>query len=231
MHQGPKPTHNDLRRAPLLRPLTDAQLTRIAARAVRLRLDDGAPLFEQGDRAERFHLVLRGQVKLYRLSPDGVEKVIEIVTPGSTFAEALMFLNRPQYPVGATALGEVELVSIDAADFKRMLGGSVETCFLIMGDMSRRLRALITEIDELSLSSAMARVAAYLVRRCDADGADFDLGVPKQVLASRLTVKPETLSRILRSLSDRGMVRVAGRRIRVERRDDLAAVAESQANW
>jgi CRP-like cAMP-binding protein len=228
MHQGQKPTPELLRRGPLLRPLAKEQLERICRHATMLLLDDGESLFQQGDKAERFYLVLQGQIKLYRLSPEGNEKVIEIVTPGSTFAEALMFLSRPHYPVGATAIGGVELVSIEANDFVDMLRGSVETCFLIMGDMSRRLRGLIGEIDKLSLHSATCRVASYLTRRAEEEGDVFDLRVPKLVIASRLTVKPETLSRIIRDLSERRVIRVKARRIQVLDRAALAAAAEQE---
>ena len=79
----------------------DGQLDRVAQHAVRVQLDEGEMLFRQNDPAERFYLLLRGQVKLFRLGPSGNEKVIEIVTPVSTFAEALMFLDHPTYPVGA----------------------------------------------------------------------------------------------------------------------------------
>lgn len=231
MNQGEKPTPNDLQRAPLLRPLQPEQLERIARRALRFHLKEGEALFQQGDRAERFYLVLKGQMKLYRLSSDGSEKVIEIVTPGNTFAEALMFLSRPHYPVGATAIGAVELISIDAPDFVRMLRESVETCFLIMGDMSRRLRGLIGEIDNLSLHSATCRVGSYLLRRAEEDGDVFDLGVPKQIVASRLTVKPETFSRIIRDLSDRRIIRVAARKIAVLDRAALREIVERESRW
>ena len=231
MNQGARPTPDDLRRGPLLRPLDREQLERIARHALRLLLRDDEALFQQGDKAERFYLVLKGQIKLYRLSPDGNEKVIEIVTPGNTFAEALMFLNRPHYPVGATAIGHAELISIDAADFVSMLRESVETCFLIMGDMSRRLRGLIGEIDNLSLHSAGCRVADYLLRRAEQEGDVFDLGVPKLVIASRLTVKPETFSRIIRELSNRNLIRVQARRIEVLDRAALSAAAERDPSW
>ena len=231
MNQGTRPTPDDLRRGPLLRPLAQDQLERIAGHALRFHLRDGEALFQQGDTAERFYLVLTGQIKLYRSSPGGNEKVIEIVTPGNTFAEALMFLNRPHYPVGATALGAVELVSIDAVDFVSLLRGSVDTCFLIMGDMSRRLRGLIGEIDNLSLHSATCRVAGYLLRRGNAEDDVFDLGVPKLVIASRLTVKPETFSRIIKVLTDRGIIRVQARHIQIIDRAALARMAENEGVW
>lgn len=212
--------------------LGDDQLNRIAQHAARVRLAEGEALFEQGDAAGRFYLVLSGQIKLFRLSPAGNEKVIEVVTPGSTFAEALMFLERPRYPVGAQALTPAEVISIDAHDFAAMLKGSVETCFLLLGDMSQRLRGLVREIDELSLHSATCRVAAYLVQQTPEQTQSFDLTIAKQVLASRLSVKPETLSRIIKNLSDTGIITVLGSRITIhdwqalERAADVCALTQ-----
>lgn len=216
----------ELRQGLLFARLNEDQLERVAKRAVRVRLAEGEALFEQGDPAERFYLVLKGQIKLFRLSPAGNEKVIEIVMPGSTFAEALMFLERPRYPVGAEALQASELISVDARDFADMLKGSVETCFLLLGDMSQRLRGLLREIDELSLHSATCRVAAYLVQQAPEDAGSFELPIAKQVLASRLSVKPETFSRILKNLISDGVITVTGSRVEIHDREALQRAAD-----
>lgn len=216
----------DLQKGFMFARLTEAQLDRVAQHAVRIHLDEGEILFQQSDPADRFYLLLRGQVKLFRLGPSGNEKVIEIVTPLSTFAEALMFLDRPTYPVGAQAMQAAEVISIDAADFARMLRESVETCFLLMGDMSQRLRGLIREIDDLSLSSATCRVAGYLLTQAGSGGGSFDLKVPKQTLASRLSVQPETFSRIVRQLRNQGILTVQGSRVEISDYERLKLIAD-----
>lgn len=215
----------DLKRAMLFARLSDEQLQRVASHGRRVHLSEGESLFEQGDPAERFFLVLSGQIKLYRLSAAGNEKVIEIVLPGHTFAEALMFLDRPRYPVGAMALQPADLISLDAKDFVDMLAGSVQTCFLLMGDMSQRLRGLIQEIDDLSLHSATCRVAGYLLTQAESVG-EFELQIPKQTLASRLSVKPETFSRIIKDLSNKGVLKVKGSRVRIHDRSALQEIAD-----
>ncbi|MCB1786356.1 MAG: Crp/Fnr family transcriptional regulator [Gammaproteobacteria bacterium] len=221
------PVIDELRTCFLFADLDEEQLRRVDAHAVRIRLGEGDALFQQGDVADRFYLVTSGQIKLFRLSPAGNEKVIDVVTPGNTFAEALMFLERPHYPVGAEALQSSTVVSIDAVDFANMLKDSVKTCFVLMGSMSQRLRAQLREIDELSLHSATCRVAAYLVQHAPTDADSFDLPVAKQIVASRLSVKPETFSRIIKSLTDGGMIRVAGSRVTIRDRDALSVVAET----
>ncbi len=211
----------------LFKRLTLEQLERVAQQADRLHLKEGAHLFEQDDEAKRFYLVLAGQIKLFRLSPDGNEKVIEIFTSGQTFGEALMFLEHPHYPVCASALSDTELVSLDSKDFVSMLRESIESCFLLLGDMSQRLHGLIKEIDILSLQNGTRRVASYLLG-LSKDGSDsFDLDIPKGVMASRLSLKPETFSRIIRDLHDRGILTVTRRNIEIHKRGELQAISDA----
>lgn len=218
---------DDLKKGHLFAQLSEDQLSRVARHAVTKRLDQDEILFDQGDLADRFYYVVKGQIKLFRISPAGNEKIIEVVTPGSTFAEALMFLSRPHYPVGAQALIDAELISVDSKDFAKMLRESVETCFLMLADMSQRLRGLVREIDELSQYSAISRVAAYFLQIATTQADKFELPVPKQVLASRLSVKPETLSRIMKQLVSRGLISVNGHIIEILNLDELKTTADA----
>lgn len=218
--------HEDLKKGLLFMRLSEKQLERIEHKASRIRLAAGEMLFQQGEVATRFYLLLSGGIKLSRLSQDGREKVIELVSPHQTFAEALMFLDRPNYPVGAQALTVSEVISIDAGDFISMLRDSVDTCFLLMGDMSQRLRGLVGEIDNLCLHNATTRLANYLLCHLSDGGRTVTLSVPKQVLASRLSVKPETFSRIISQLSSRGLIHVEGNQVEILDIPELHALAE-----
>lgn len=217
---------DELRTGLLLSGLTSEQLERVARRASRVRLGQGRILFSQGDAADRFYLVLKGQIQLFRLSPEGAEKVIEIVAPGQTFAEALMFMNAPRYPVCAAALVPVELIGIDACDFSRMLRESVDTCFLLLGGLSQRLRGLIAEIDNLTLHTATSRVARYLLMKLPAEHRALELDVRKGVLASRLSIKPETFSRVEKSLGDQDIIEVHGSHVTILDQQALEEIAE-----
>lgn len=227
-------THEDIARdistGRLFSSLTREQLARVAARAARVRVGEGEALFHQQDPAARFFLLLSGQIKLFRLSPEGDEKVIEVITPGATFAEALMFLERPAYPVGAQALKPSELIAIDSRDFVSMLRESVDTCLLLAADLSQRLHGLLREINDLSLNTGTCRVAAYFLQDAGAGADRFELPLPKQVLASRLSIKPETLSRIFRSLSNAGLVDIRGSRVTILDRRHLEELARTQAS-
>ncbi len=210
----------------LFQRLNEQQMERVLQRAKPIELGDGDPLFEQGDSASRFYLVLRGRMKLFRLAPDGNEKIIELVDSGNIFAEALMFLDQPRYPVGAQALGVCSLISVDAQDFSALLKDSVDLCLALLGDMSFRLRGLIREIDDITLHSATCRVAAFILSHAPVDATEFDLNMPKHVIASRLSIKPETFSRIIKNLKSRNIVRLQGSHVQLLDRDALAEVAD-----
>ena len=129
----------------LFSELNDAQMERVRRHSHITDMLEGESLFFQGDNATSFYLVLAGRIKLFRVSPEGKEKVVEIMEANSTFAEALMFMDQPHYPVTATALTPSRVIGINGNDFKSMLRESVDTCFLLLGSMSFRLRGLIRE--------------------------------------------------------------------------------------
>jgi len=210
----------------LFQRLTQSQLERVARLSAAVRLSEGESLFEQQDHAERFYLLVSGQIKLFRLSADGSEKVIEVINPGATFAEALMFLEKPSYPVGAQALKASELVSIDARDFVSMLRQSMDTLLMLAADLSQRLHGLIRELNDLSLHTGTCRVATYFLQQPSNSADQFDLDLPKQILASRLSIKPETLSRIFRSLTNAGLIEISGNKITILDRSHLGDLAD-----
>jgi CRP-like cAMP-binding protein len=214
----------DLKHGLLFSRLDQKQLERIALHSTRLELGEDEILFEQDSPAEALYLVTHGMIKLFRLSAGGEEKIIEIVTPGQTFAEALMFLDIKRYPVSAAVLGHggAEVIAVEAQEFAEMLRDSMDTCFMVMAVMSQRLRGLVREIDDLSLQSATCRVADYMLRCVPEGELSFHLDIPKYALASRLSVKPETLSRIIKSLSNQQILRVVGSQIEVLDQQGLA---------
>jgi CRP-like cAMP-binding protein len=146
-----------------------------------------------------------------------VEKVVEIVGPGETFGEAVMFAERP-YPVDAVSLAATTelFVPIDAVE--RLLETDQMFARALLVSMALRLHTMVTDIEIYTLRSATQRFVAFLMRelgsRIGAREAQSEmLSSTKRVLASWLGVAPETLSRVMRDLADRGVIRVDGREI------------------
>ena len=222
----PRDLARELKSCPLFAAMDDAQLKEVSGGCSAYSLESGEHLFEQGQKAERFYVVRSGQIKLFRLSPNGNEKVIELVRPGQSFAEAVMFMDIQEFPVSAEALGPSEVVVVSNRVFLNVLRKSVDTCFRVMGDMSVRLRQRINEVEGLTLQNATLRLINYLLYEipdCCDDSCQIDLPAAKNIIASRLSVKPETLSRILHDLSDAQLISVQGLTIQIHDIEGLRA--------
>jgi CRP/FNR family transcriptional regulator, dissimilatory nitrate respiration regulator len=219
LHSETTTTTDDLiKRHYLFADLDDAQLGVLKQGMRRIRLEDGEILFQRGQPARRFFLVVSGVIALQRVSSRGDEKVINVMRAGNSFAEALMFHKSPAYPVTAMSIGETALLAFDNDKFMRLLAGSVDTCFRVMGHMSIRLHRFVNQVDSLTLQNAACRVTSYLLGHLPADAssnAEVQLDVPKHIIASHLSIKPETLSRVLNCLSQQDLVSVEGRIIRI----------------
>jgi CRP-like cAMP-binding protein len=138
------------------------------------------------------------------------------VNPGQAFAEVVMFMEGPMYPVSAGATEATTLISIPNVDFLAALKGDTGTCLRLLGSLSQRLHAQVQEIEELTLESAGNRLIRHLARRAVRDPGGtlrVHFEETRQMLASQLAIKPETLSRLTRSLTDAGLIESDGRDI------------------
>jgi CRP-like cAMP-binding protein len=195
----------------LFSELSDDEIDTILQHSRIVELQDGETLFEQQQPATEFFLLELGQIKLARCSPDGNEKIIDLISPGGTFAEALMFARQPVYPVNAVAITTSRVLCFDAKTYSSILHQSTDACFAVMAQMSRRLHQQIAEIDRLTLHSATFRVACYLLDQLPSTQlgvSEVRLATPKHVIAARLSVTPETLSRSFAKLSREGLIEV-----------------------
>jgi len=218
-----------LRQCVLFSGLTEQQLERVHRRSRVAVLDDGEILFEQEQPAHEFFLLTEGQLKLARYSVDGNEKIIDLIFPGSSFGEAIMFAHQPVYPVTAAALAPSQVLCFDARTYTDILHESTEACFAIMAQMSRRLHWQIAEIDRLTLHSALFRVVTYLLDQVPSTqlgASQVQLDTPKHVIAARLSITPETLSRCFSRLTREGLIEVRESQVQLNDVDKLLAFTQ-----
>lgn len=211
-----------IRQNPLFEQLTEAELQRVACHGNLVELDAGETVFCQGEPCHQFYLVRRGMIKLYRISVDGTEKVMDLIGPQQSFAETAMFSDN--YPLHAAAIEPSTVFAFDCKDFMAQLRGNIELCFRLMASMSQRLHGMINEIDGLTLHSGTQRLAQYLLEQVPegvVQSPCIRLLVPKLVIASRLGIQPETFSRIMARLRSDGMIETHNDTILLK---DLAAL-------
>ena len=204
---------------PLFKEVAPVELDRIAVGTTELHVPRGEMLFNKGDPCVGFHLVIYGQVKLAFISPQGSEKVVEIVGPGFSFGEALMFMEMP-YIVMAETLADSLLLHVS----KQVVFDEIERnptfARKMLAGLSRRLHGLINDVEAYSLQSGTQRVIGYLLRQDQelaAANAPYSVMLPtsKAIVASRLNLTPEHFSRILHELADRGLISIDGREVKI----------------
>lgn len=206
-----------LARLPLFAGLGATELARLAAATKRRELKRGEFLFRQGEPNTGFYAVVHGRIALTSRSAQGRERVNEIVGAGRTFAEAIMFLDRP-YIVSAKALGDALVLHVAKDAVFRELELNSNFARRVIAALSEKLHAAVRELDTYALGSGEQRFAAWLLR--DAGPAErgavsVTLPAAKRAIASRLNLSAEHLSRILRHLVSEGLIEVRGRTVEI----------------
>lgn len=204
-----------LRQNILFSHFTDEQFDFIYQHSKEVTLKKGDVLFNQGSEVHYFYFVRTGMIKLYRNSMDGHEKIFELESAGSVFAEALMFSDQDSYPVTAAALQDSTLQEISNIHYRQVLSESFDASRMIMTDLSKRLHSLIVEIDNLSLMTGRNRLATYFLDQALNNGPEFTLNIPKNTIASILSLQPETFSRLLKELCSKQVIEVQENQIKV----------------
>ena len=213
---------------PLFAKLSPAELERVAQGCQLRRVARAEMVFHVGQPCEEFHVTVTGQVKLFAISPAGQEKVIELVGPGNSFAEALMFTGKP-YIVNAQALADTLLLTVK----KEAVVGEIERdprfAMRMLAGISRRLHGLVHDVEAYALHSGVQRVIGYLLRDQQVEDCatgevvTVSLPVSKATIASRLSLTPEYFSRVLHELEAAGMVRIDKRDVHILDPKRLAA--------
>src|SRR5574343_216694 len=233
---------------PLFQEMTPPELQRLAEGCRLRRLGRGEDVFRIGEPCEELHVTVMGQVKLFALSPAGQEKVIELVGPGNTFAEALMFTGKP-YIINAQALGDTMVLSVGKDVVVREIERDPRFAMRMLAGISRRLHGLVHDVQAYSLHSGLQRVIGYLLRDLPEESEDaaemtlagagcaplckagaqparelrVNLPVSKATIASRLSLTPEYFSRVLHELEGEGLIAIDKREIRIPDPHRLAA--------
>lgn len=196
----------DLRLAPLFSGLPESDLRALLSEAVVERRAGGEFLFRKGEAADRFYVVLEGHVELFIEGADGRRNIIEIVQKPAILGDSVMF-GEGTTEIGAAVLNGATLLAVPANPFRERLERRFDLMLLMLGSMSFRLRVLVRQIAELKLKTTAQRLGGFLLSLTDAAEGEATVRFPydKRLVAEKLGMKPESLSRALSRLSTLGV--------------------------
>ena len=207
--------------------LSDEELTSIQQIAAERTYQRNQLVFSDGEEGHGFFLILTGQVKVFKMSPEGKEQILHILGTGEPVGQVAVFAG-DSFPANAQAIAESRLLFFPLRAFVDLIQARPTLALNMLAILSNRLREFTVQIENISLKEVPARLASYLLYLSDErQGAErLQLTISKAQLASIIGTIPETLSRILNRMSSKGLIGVNGREIRLRDRDQLAALAE-----
>lgn len=181
-------------------------------------------LFREGEPAESLHCVLTGYIRAYKLDPDGREADVELYGPGDIIGASLVF-DGGRYAATAQAAEPATVARFDLKRVREIAGRRADLALALMNALSAQLAGAHSNLANDRLHTAPQRVARYLLDNCAGDGktASFRLPYQKSLLAGKLGLAPEALSRAFSLLRGHG-VNVRGRFVQVEDPDALRRI-------
>lgn len=208
-----------LRNCRLFADLDPHELDAIQQMSHRKEYAKGAILFNEGEPTRGFFLIVAGAVKIYRIGPDGKERVLHVVEANESFAEAALFMDA--YPANAEALAATTVIGIDRGQFRQLLARDSKLAFKIMGALVKWMAHMRNALTDLTTKEVPARFASYVLSLPEPK----TIQISKTTVAQMLGTTKETFSRMLQRLARSRVLTYRGHQVKILNRRRLEAIA------
>ncbi|ACP24787.1 transcriptional regulator, Crp/Fnr family [Sinorhizobium fredii NGR234] len=220
-----------VRSLPLFDRMTDADLDKLLGHATAKRVPPGDAVFEQGQTATSFFLLLHGRLKVTQVTEDGQQIIVRVVHPGDLFGFAKA-LQRSDYPGTATAVSESVALSWPTDLWPQFVEQNPRLAISTMQTIGQRLEEAHTRIREMSTQEVERRVAHAVLRlsrqagKQEKGGIRIDFPISRQDIAEMTGTTLHTVSRILSAWEAKGLVEGGRQKLIICDLPGLAQLAE-----
>ena len=215
-----------LRSIPLFSQLREGDIWRIREAAVARNHPKDSIIVFESDAADALYVVLNGTVKLVHTAEDGREVILATRGKGDFFGELSLIDDQP-LSAHVIAMQASELLILRRDDFRRCLADMPGISMGLLRALCARLRRADSMIGGLVLLDVKGRVARIILEMAlQNDGSNVPKGITHQTIAQMIGASRETVSRMLREMTNQGLIVVTGRRIAVGDRAALKASAQ-----
>jgi len=208
-----------LRQCPFFAELDDQALAQVARQVIRRTFRRGEMILLEGEPCPGVYFIVRGQVRVYRLSPEGREQVLKRLGPGEAL-NLVPALDGGPNPSTALAWTDVTVLFMGRENFLRMLYDHPAVAVAMLQDCAGKLRHMTSLAADLSLRSVGARLAKLLLRLA-AEESTEPHRLTRQEMAAQLGTVREMVSRALRQFEAEGLIRMERHRIVIVNRAEL----------
>ena len=222
--------HRLLKKVPFFSNLEDKEIDSILTIVIEKKYKKNQVIFHEGEPGEYLFMVRSGNVKVYKLSEDGKEKILGVFGPGDFFAE-LPLLDGGKYPASSETLSPTNLLCLSRENFLKILSKNPQITGKIHEIVGSRLRHFTSQITDLTLKDASCRLAGFLLEKAEeknifnAKEIRFPMELTHQEIASLIGTARETVSRTLRQFQKEGLIEIKDRYVTVLDKDLLKKAA------
>ena len=221
-----------LRGLPLFEAMSDAELDRLTGQASPRRIPQGETVFEQGERAASFYLLLHGHLKVTQVTRDGQQIIVRVVNPGDLFGFTRA-IGRSDYPGTATAAVDSLVAAWPSEAWDRFVAEYPGLAMSAIRTIGQRLDEAHTRIREMSTEEVERRVAHAVLRLVDQSGSHVEGGmrvdfpISRRDIAEMTGTTLHTVSRILSAWEEQGLVTGGRQKLVVRDVPGLTRLADS----
>ncbi len=220
----------DLKKIELFKNLSDDDLKELGSYLVRVSFKKKEDIFSEGDQPEWFYIVSKGKVKITKLSHDGKEIILELISPPDIFGGVAVLRNFP-YPANAVAMEDSEVIKISRKNLLRLVDRFPNLMYCIALQLGDRMKSSYDSLKNIALERVEARIAALLLKLAGKVGIEskegllIDMRLTKQDVADMVGTTVETSIRTFSKFKKQGLVSDSDGKIVIKDREGLAEMA------
>lgn len=213
----------------LLREADAKTLDQLVASSIVVSYGNRQRIFDKGDEGDRLLGVLGGQVRIYVMSSEGRELIMNVIMPGELFGEISLIDGKPR-SASAVAIGPTDLLHIRRQDFLALLQRNCDLCLKFMAVLCERVRWTSGLLEDASLLDLPSRLAkrllslAHGIGEKQGDGIRIGVKLSQTDLGNMLGVTREAVNKQLREWKRDGLVDVHDGQVLILDPKSLAAL-------
>lgn len=211
-----------LKNSPFFAGIEPAEIEGISRLFVERKYDRGEIITFEGERNESLYFMVEGVVKSFKTSAEGKEQILNIVRPGESFNDVPAF-DGENSPCSTEAMGAVTVYEIGKSDLDILLRRHPRIALNVIAVLARRVRHLVSLVEDLSFRNVISRVARILLENAG-DGAGAGKKLTQQEMAAMAGTAREVVGRSLKSLEEDGIIRLDHHKIVISDKEALKEV-------
>lgn len=228
-----KDDNKDLMKVPIFSSLNEEEVKEIRPYLVRQKFRKKEGVFSEGDPPEWFYILMAGKVKITKLSQDGREIIIELISPPDFFGGFAVMKGFP-YPANAVAMEDSDILKIARPNLLKIIDRFPNIMYEITSSLGERIREFHDTLKNIALERVESRIAALLIKLADKIGEkskdnsiSIDMRLTKQDIAEMVGTTVETTIRVMSRFKKSGFVTDDGRKIIIKDIEKLKSVGSS----